>query len=263
MPNFAANLSFLFQDLPFLDRFEAARRAGFRAVEYLFPYEHDPATLAGLLKRHGLTQALFNLPPGDWAKGERGIAAFPGREEEFAAGVEKALRYAQALGCERVHAMAGVLPHHVAREDAEKVYIANLKSAAASLALHGIRLLIEPINTRDMPGYFLSTVEEARRIMERVSHPNLLLQLDLYHAQVMGGDLARRVETHLPVTDHIQIANPPDRHEPDDGEINYGYLFSLIDRLGYKGWIGCEYKPRAGTLEGLGWARPFGIGGSA
>jgi len=214
-----------------------------------------------LLKRHGLTQALFNMPPGDWTAGERGIAILPGREGEFAAGIEKALAYARALGCKRVHAMAGVPPPGLSRERAEAVYVANLKGAAAALAPHGIRLLIEPINTRDMPGYFLATVEEARRIMDRVGHSNLALQLDLYHAQIMGGDLAQRIKAHLPVTGHVQIANPPDRHEPDAGEINYAYLFELIDRLGYKGWIGCEYKPRAGTLEGLGWARAYGIGG--
>ncbi len=262
MPRFAANLSFLFQDIPFLDRFEAARRAGFAGVEYLFPYEHSPAELAGHLQRLGLRQALFNMPPGDWAAGERGIAVLPGREREFAAGVEEALGYARALGCERVHAMAGVLPAGVSRADAETAYVANLKAAAARLAPHGIQVLIEPINTRDMPGYFLTTLEEARRIIDRVGHPNLLLQMDLYHAQIMGGDLATRIEAHLPATGHIQIANPPNRNEPDSGEVNYAYVFELIDSLGYGGWIGCEYKPRAGTVEGLGWARAYGIGGA-
>ena len=260
MPDFAANLSFLFQDIAFLDRFEAARAAGFAAVEYLFPYDVPAAELGGRLRRCGLRQALFNLPPGDWAAGERGIAVLPGREPEFAEGVERAIGYAQALGCRQVHAMAGIPPAGASREAAEGVYASNLRAAATKLKSHGIRLLIEPINSRDMPGYFLDTVEQARRVIDRVGSDNLFLQMDLYHCQIMSGDLAERIKANMPVIRHFQIAGVPGRHEPDVGEINYPYLFDLIDGLGYEGWIGCEYRPRAGTVEGLGWARRYGIG---
>ncbi len=253
MPKFAANLSMMFTEAPFLDRFERAAAAGFRAVEYLFPYEHEPATLAGRLDGHGLQQVLFNLPPGDWAAGDRGLAALPGREAEFARSVERALGYAEALRCPQVHAMAGVPPAGVTRGEGDAVYLANLRAAAERLARHGVRLLIEPINRRDMPGYFLATVEEARAVIERVGHPNLFLQMDLYHAQIMGGDLATRIAANLPLIRHFQIAGVPERHEPDGGEVNYAYLFDLIDRLGYDGWIGCEYRPKGNTLDGLGW----------
>lgn len=257
MPKLAANLSMMFQELPFLDRFAAAAEAGFKAVEFLFPYEHEPNRLGELLQRHGLRLVLFNLPPGDWSKGERGLAALPGREPEFAAGVETALHYARALGCPQVHAMAGNAP---ATPAGEALYASNLGRAAERLAEAGVRLLIEPINARDMPGYLLTTVEQARAVIERAHHGNLYLQMDLYHAQVMGGDLARRIEANLPLIRHFQIAGVPERHEPDRGEVRYPYLFELMDRLGYEGWVGCEYRPRAGTVAGLGWARPYGIG---
>ena len=260
MPNFAANLSMMFQELPFLDRFEAAAKAGFKAVEFLFPYDYPAPDIRQRLDRFGLRQVLFNLPPGDWAKGERGLAALPGREAEFNAGVERAIEYATALGCPQVHAMAGV-PLNVSLEQASATYGANLRAAAARFQANGVRVLIEPLNTRDMPGYFLTTAEQARLIIEMVNHPNLFLQMDLYHAQIMGGDLAERTRSHWKLIRHFQIAGVPGRHEPDVGEINYPYLFDLIDSLGYDGWIGCEYRPRGKTLEGLGWARRYGIGG--
>ena len=261
MPKFAANLSMLFPELPFLDRFEAAAKAGFKAVEFLFPYEHEARDIRERLDRFGLRQALFNLPPGDWAKGERGVAIFPDRIDEFADGMNKALDYARALGCPQVHAMAGIVPKELLHAEAVRTYVANLRSAAAKAKTMGIRLLIEPLNSRDMPGYLLATAEQARQMIEQVGSDNLFLQMDLYHAQIMGGDLAERTRAHWPLIRHIQIAGVPGRHEPDVGEINYPYLFDLLDGLGYDGWIGCEYRPRGDTRASLGWARRYGIGG--
>jgi 2-dehydrotetronate isomerase len=261
LPKFAANLSFIFQEVGFLDRFAAAAACGFKAVEYLTPYDHPPEVIAGQLNRHGLVQALFNMPPGDWAAGERGIGALPGRETEFRDGVEKALVYAKATKCRLLHAMAGVLPAGRDRAEAERVYLANLLHAAERLAGEGIAVVIEPINTRDIPGYFLNTTTQAMSVIERVGHPNLKLQLDLYHVQIMEGDLAhgiRALAGHYP---HVQIAGNPGRHEPDVGEINYPYLFDLFDELGYSGWIGCEYRPKGETKAGLGWAKRYGIEG--
>ena len=261
MPKFAANLSFIFQEMGFLDRFAAAAACGFKAVEYLTPYEHPPEVIAEQLRRHGLEQALFNLPPGDWAAGERGIAALRGREQEFRDGVEQALVYAKATRCRLLHAMAGLLPESHDRAEAERVYLANLQHAADRLAAEGLTLVIEPINTRDIPGYFLNTTTQAMSVIERVGRPNLKLQLDLYHVQIMEGDLAHRVRALFDHYPHVQIAGNPGRHEPDIGEINYPYLFDLLDELGYAGWIGCEYRPKGETREGLGWARRYGIGG--
>lgn len=260
MPRFAANLSMMFQEVPFLERFEAAARAGFRAVEYLFPYDYPAADLAARLHDLRLEQALFNLAPGDWSAGERGITALPGREAEFDKSIEQATAYAKALGCPQVHAMAGIPPAGTPRDAAHAVYVANLRLAAAKLQAHGIRLLIEPINTRDMPGFFLSTCAQARQVMAEVGSDNLFLQADLYHWQVMDGDLAEKLRANAPVIRHVQIAGNPGRHEPDVGEINYPYLFGVLDEIGYAGWVGCEYKPRGKTLDGLGWARPYGIG---
>lgn len=259
MPKFAVNLSFMFQEVPFLDRFEAAARAGFSGVEYLFPYEFPADDLAKRLKTLGLQQVLFNLPPGNWGAGERGIAALPGREAEFEKSVEQALRYAGALGCAQVHAMAGIPPAPAPRETCEAVYVQNLRFAAEKLKTHGIRVLIEPINTRDFPGYFLHTQAQARRIIEQVGSDNLFIQMDLYHCQIMEGDLAEKIKANLGVISHFQIAGNPGRHEPDVGEINYSYLFDLMDELDYRGWVGCEYRPRSETLAGLGWARRYGI----
>ncbi len=257
MPKFAANLSMLFPEMPFLDRFEAAAKAGFTAVEFLFPYEHDPAALRALLEKFTLKQALFNLPPGDSDKGGRGLAIFPDREDEFAAGLDRALDYAQTLRCRQLHVMAGVVPSSLTHAEAARTYVGNLRMAAAKAKALGVRLLIEPLNSRDMPGYFLSSAEQARLIIDEVGSDNLFLQMDLYHAQIMGGDLAERLRAHWPLIGHIQIAGVPGRHEPDVGEINYPYLFELIDELGYKGWIGCEYRPRGATLDGLGWFQPY------
>lgn len=255
MPRFAANLSFLFADLPFLDRFEAAANAGFEAVEYLFPYEHPANEIAARLRNNGLTQALFNLPPGNWEAGERGLAAIPGRETDFGAALREALDYADATGCKLLHAMPG-LRHH----GADRVtYIRNLTKAATVAANHGVTILIEPINTRDIPGFFLNTTGEARAVIHEVGEPNIGLQFDLYHRQIQEGDVAMAIREFGGLAQHYQIANPPDRGEPDDGEMNYKFLFRLLDDIGYTGWVGCEYKPRGSTLDGLRWAENCGV----
>ncbi len=260
MPKFAANLSMMFNEADFLERFEAAARAGFKGVEFLFPYAWPAAELAERLARHGLTQVLFNLAPGDWDAGERGIAVLPGREGEFQDTVGKALEYAGTLGCTRLHAMAGLAPGDAGRTAMEKTYIENLRFAAGACAERGVHLLIEPINSHDMPGYFLNFSAQARRIIEEVNSDNLFLQYDIYHMQIMEGDLAATIGANLGIIRHFQLAGVPGRHEPSVGEINYPFLFDFIDEKGYEGWIGCEYRPRAGTGEGLGWARPYGIG---
>jgi hydroxypyruvate isomerase len=259
MPNFAANLSMMFQEEPFLDRFAAAARRGFRGVEFLFPYEYPVAEVKARLRDNNLTQALFNLPPGDWSIGERGVAIFPGREAEFRGYVAQAIDYARGIGCEQLHVMAGMVPAGAERDQLERTFIENLRYAAAQMKQHGIRTLIEPLNTFDNPGYFLTTIDQARRLMELVGSDNLFLQLDLYHRQMMQGNLAQTIEAHLPASCHMQIAGVPGRHEPDVGEINYPFLFDLIDRLGYQGWIGCEYRPKSGTANGLAWAQAYGI----
>ena len=255
MPRFAANLSFMFNEVPFLDRFEAAAKAGFKAVEFLFPYEHPAPEIAARLKANGLTQALFNLPPGDWARGERGLAAMPGREAEFVAAVKTGLAYAEATGCRRLHAMPG-LRHHGADR---KTYIANLKQAARMAADAGVDIVIEPINTRDIPGFFLNTTGEARAVIYEVGAASLGLQFDLYHRQIQEGDVTMAIREFGHLAKHYQIANPPDRGEPDDGDLNYRYLFKQVDESGFDGWIGLEYKPRGATLAGLKWAESCGV----
>lgn len=257
MPRFAANLSMLYQQHDFLDRFAAAARDGFEAVEYLFPYDYAVQDIADRLQSNRLTQALFNLPPGDWAMGERGMACHPGREAEFAQSVQTALPYALATGCRKLHAMAGLLPANVTPEQARATYITNLRAAARVLAPHGITLLIEPINTRDMPGYFLNYQQQAHDIVAEVGEPNLKVQMDFYHCQIMEGDLTRRLQKHFTGVGHIQIASVPDRHEPDAGEVNFAHLYAELDALGYDGWIGCEYRPAADTSAGLAWLRPY------
>jgi 2-dehydrotetronate isomerase len=257
MPRFAANLSMMFNEVPFLERFGLAAGAGFPAVEFLFPYEHPPEEVGRALEHHGLQQALFNLPPGDFAAGERGIASLPGREEEFREGVHKAIVYAAATGCRTLHCMAGLLPEGASRADREKLYVENLRWAAREVGRHGITLVIEPINTRDIPGFLINYQAQGRDIIERVGEANLKLQLDLYHCQIMEGDLAKHIEAFFDITAHIQIAGVPERHEPDRGEINYSYLFDVLDEKGYGGWIGCEYRPRGRTEEGLGWFAPY------
>jgi hydroxypyruvate isomerase len=253
MPRFAANLSFLYTELPFLDRFAAAAADGFKAVEYLFPYEYPPEVLAEQLDRHGLVQALFNLPPGDWAAGERGMAILPGREAEFAAGVEQALVYAQALRCQRLHAMAGIVPVGADVQALRATYVRNLRAAAERLAPFGITLLIEPINTRDMPGYYLNYQQQAHDLVAEVGAPNLQVQMDIYHCQIMEGDVSTRLRRHLAGIGHVQIASVPLRQEPGSGELDDLYLFRLLDELGYQGFLGCEYRPRVGSSAGLDW----------
>ncbi|WNJ99351.1 hydroxypyruvate isomerase [Thalassospiraceae bacterium LMO-JJ14] len=253
MPRFAANLSMLFGELDFLDRFEAASEAGFRGVEYLFPYAYDPDVLASRLQAFGLQQVLHNLPAGDWDAGERGIACHPGRVEEFHQGVHEAIRYATALGCTQLNCLAGVLPEDADPDVAHATFVSNLKYAAMKLKEAGICLLIEPINTRDIPGFFLNATSQARAYLDEVGADNLFIQYDIYHMQIMEGDLAPTIRDNLDVIKHIQLADTPGRHEPGTGEINYGFLFNYIDELGYDGWIGCEYKPAGDTREGLGW----------
>ncbi|HEX3139860.1 MAG TPA: 2-oxo-tetronate isomerase [Rhizobacter sp.] len=257
MPRFAANLSLMYGEHAFLDRFAAAQRDGFAAVEFLFPYEHPPERLAGLLQAHGLQQVLLNASPGDWAAGDRGLACLPGREAEFRASIAQALEYAQALACPRIHVMAGLAAVGTDRTALQDTYLRNLAWAAQQAA--GIDLLIEPINRRDMPGYFLNRQDHAHDVVLEVGAPNLKVQMDLYHCQIVEGDVATKLREYLPTgrVGHIQIAGVPERHEPDLGELNYPYLFELIDTLGYKGHVGCEYRPRGETSAGLAWLRSF------
>lgn len=257
MPRFAANLSMMFGEVPFLERFAAAGEAGFEAVEFLFPYEHPPEELARRLRAGRVQNVLFNMPPGDWGAGERGIAALPGREREFRQGVALALRYAEALGTPSVHAMAGLVPAGADREACRATYLENLRFAAHELAPKGITLLVEPINGRDMPGYFLQTQAEAHAIREEVGAPNLRVQMDLYHAQIVEGDLTVKLRRWVKDVGHVQIASVPDRNEPDRGELSYPHVFRVLDELGYAGWVGCEYRPAQGTVAGLGWFAPF------
>ena len=259
MPRFAANLSMMYTEYDFLDRFAAAAADGFEAVEYLFPYEYPAATLRAELTEQGLTQALFNAPPGDFAAGERGFASVPGREREFADAFAHALDYAGELGCARVHVMAGIVEPGEDRARRESVYLHNLEVAAVAAAGVGVDVLIEPINQRDIPGYLLSRQDEAHRIVGEIGAPNLKVQFDLYHCQIVEGDLTVRLRTDLPTgrVGHLQIAGVPDRHEPDLGEVDYRYLFGVLDELGYDGWVGCEYRPRAATSAGLQWLRGY------
>jgi hydroxypyruvate isomerase len=253
MPKFAANLSMLFTEIDFLDRFAAAAKAGFKGVEYLFPYAYPEETLVQRLKDNGLVQVLHNLPAGNWEAGERGIACHPDRVEEFKQGVAQAIDYATALGCPQVNCLAGKVPEGVDLAAARKTFVDNLRYAAAELKKAGIRLVIEPINTFDIPGFFLSRTDQALAIIEEVGSDNLRVQYDIYHAQRMEGELANTIRTHLDAIGHIQLADNPGRNEPGTGEINYPWLFRHIDKAGYEGWIGCEYKPAGRTEDGLGW----------
>jgi hydroxypyruvate isomerase len=255
MPKFAANLTMLFTELPFLDRFAAARAAGFHAVEYLFPYDYDKEELVARLRTNGLKQVLHNLPAGDWAAGERGIACHPGREQEFRAGVQRAIAYAHALDCPQVNCLAGKLPTGVSADQAHSTLVANLRYAASELANAGIRLLVEPINTYDIPGFFLTRTDQALALMDKVGSDNLFLQYDIYHAQRTEGELAATLQRHLARIGHIQVADNPGRNEPGTGEIYYPFLFRHLDAIGWNGFVGCEYKPRTTTLEGLGWMK--------
>jgi 2-dehydrotetronate isomerase len=261
MPKFAANLSFLFNEVPFIERFAAAAASGFRGVEYLFPYEEDKDSIARALRDNGLENVLFNLPPGDWAAGERGLGALPGREQDFRDGVSRALDYALAAGTKRLHALAGIVPNDADRDRCRQTFIANLRYACEQLAPHGITLLIEPINTRDMPGYFLNYQKDAHGLLAEVGAPNLKVQMDFYHAQIMEGDIISTFRRYLSDVGHVQIASVPERHEPDLGELNYPWLFAMMDEAGYDGWIGCEYRPRESTTAGLGWLQPYQVRG--
>jgi hydroxypyruvate isomerase len=255
MPRFCANLNFLFTEVPLLDRFEASAKAGFKAVEIGNPYEASAGEIAAKLKANGLTLVLINTTPGDAAKGERGRSALAGREKDFDADMEAALAYCAATGCKLIHVMAGLV-HQGARRE---TFVANLKKGARKGAAAGVGVVIEPINRRDIPGYFLNKLPEARAIIHEVAEPNLGLQFDLYHRQVEDGDVAVAMKEYAGLTRHYQIANPPDRGEPDEGEMNYRWLLQQIDASGYKGWVGCEYRPRRGTVEGLGWAAACGV----
>jgi hydroxypyruvate isomerase len=257
MPKFAANLTMMFNEVDFPDRFKRAANAGFKGVEYLFPYPYDKNQLADLLKTHKLAQVLHNLPAGDWAKGERGIACLPDRVGEFQDGVGQAIEYAKALDCKQLNCLAGIAPQNVPAEKARATFVGNLKFAAAELKKAGIRLLAEPINTRDIPGFYLNRTPQALDIFKEVGSDNLLLQYDIYHMQIMEGDLAMTIEKNLKQIAHMQLADNPGRHEPGTGEINYEFLFGFIDRTGYSGWIGCEYKPAAKTEAGLGWIKRY------
>jgi 2-dehydrotetronate isomerase len=278
MPKFAANLSMMYVELPFLDRFEAAAKDGFKAVEYLFPYAFEAKELAARLKNNGLQQVLFNLPPGGvdaasidvaWNAGTRGIACIAGREAEFAAGADLALRYVEALNCPRLHMMAGLLPTNALsiaenKANTRQTYVNNAKHASQLIAKQGINLLLEPINTRDIPGFFLNRQDEAHTLIAEIGEPNVKVQMDLYHCQIVEGDVAMKIRQYLPTGNvgHFQIAGVPERQEPDIGEMNYPYLFDVIDSMGYDGWIGCEYKPKLGgqpngTSSGLGWLKPY------
>jgi hydroxypyruvate isomerase len=255
MPKFAANLTTMYGEHPFLDRFAAAAKDGFRGVEILFPYANEAAELRARLDAHGLEQVLFNAPPGDWEKGERGLASLPGREQDFRRSIERGLEYARVLGNRCMHAMAGLVAPGDDRARHRAAYVANLAWAAREAASIGVTVVIEPINTRNIPGYFLNRQEEAHAVCAEAGEPNLKVQMDLFHCQIVEGDLATRIRRHIAGVAHMQIAGVPERHEPDTGEVNYPYLFRLLDELGYAGWIGCEYHPRAGTSEGLGWLK--------
>jgi hydroxypyruvate isomerase len=256
MPRFSANLSFLFTEVPFLERFAEAAHAGFRAVEFAFPYEYQAKELAAAIKAHKLEVVLFNTPPGNYEAGDRGLASLPGREHEFASSVSTAVRFAHALKCNRLHVMAGVLPHDADADERvrrRRIFVRNLKAACEEAAAQNVTLLIEPLNPRDMPNYLLSTQKEAHAIREEVGMPNLRVQMDLYHAQMVEGDLTEKIRRWLPYIGHFQIAGVPGRNEPDLGEVNYAWIFRLLDELKYDGWIGCEYRPAENTTAGLAW----------
>ena len=257
MTKLAANLTMLYNEVAFLDRFAAAAASGFKGVEYLFPYAYPKDELAARLARHGLTQVLHNLPAGDWAAGERGLACLPDRVGEFQESVGRAIDYATALGCRQVNCLAGIAPEGVDAARLRATFVDNLRFAAGKLGAAGIRLLIEPINTFDMPGFYLSRTRQALDLIRDVGSDNLYVQYDIYHMQRMEGELANTIKAHLRQIAHLQLADTPGRHEPGTGEINYRFLFGFLDAIGYDGWIGCEYKPKTTTAEGLGWIKPY------
>jgi 2-dehydrotetronate isomerase len=258
MPRLAANLGYLFTERPLIERFGAAAAAGFPAVELQFIYDHAPSALRAEIDKHGLTVLGVNTPPGQHASGESGVAAIPGREQEFAALFKQALDYSVAIGACQIHCLAGKVPPEQ-RPAAEKVFIQNIGRAADLAAEKNITILIEPLNPRDRPDYFVNRVEQAADLIGKIGRPNVRIQFDFYHVQIIGGDLIRRFEKHFPVVGHVQIAAVPSRHEPDEGEVNFPAVLEALDRAGYRGWIGCEYLPRTTTEAGLGWARPYGV----
>ncbi len=254
MPQFAANLTMMFTEHPFLDRFDAAAEAGFEHVEFLFPYDHPPEHVGERLRRNGLTQALFNLPAGDWSAGERGLAVFPERVKELREGLERALPYVEATGARRVHLMAGIAPASAATDAA---YRDAIRWCADRVADRGVDLLLEPLNLRDNPGYYLSSFDLAADLIRDLALRNVKLQFDLYHCQIIHGDVTKRMQALMPLIGHVQIASVPSRHEPDDEELNYPFLWAELDRLGYGGYVGCEYRPRGRTEDGFGWFAPY------
>ena len=259
MPRLAANLSMMFNEVPFLDRFDAAAKAGFKAVEFRFPYEFPAAVLRARLDAAGLQQVLFNMPPGDWAAGERGLASLPGRAQEFRDNVKIALDYATTLGCPLIHCMAGIPPAGTSPVTAAALFAANLAWAGEHAKAAGVRLAIEPINHRDMPGYHLNTLAQGAAIVDAIGVDRIGLQFDVYHCQTTEGDITKRLEKLLPVVAHMQIADVPLRNEPGTGEIGWDYVFRRIDELGYTGWVGCEYRPAGDTVAGLAWRARFGV----
>ncbi len=259
MPRLAANLSMMFNEVPFLDRFDAAAKAGFKAVEFLFPYEYPAAELKRRLDANGLKQVLFNMPPGDWAKGERGTASLPGRQAEFREGVKKALDYADALDCRLMHCMAGIPPAGTPFGTAAAMFAANVAWAGEQAQAAGARLCLEPINHRDMPGFHLNTMAQAAGVIAAIGADKVGLQFDIYHCQTTEGDITKRMELHLPIIAHMQLADVPARNEPGTGEIGWPFVFRRVDELGYQGWIGCEYRPAADTVAGLAWRSKFGV----
>ena len=257
MPRFAANLSMLFTEQDFLDRLDAAAKAGFKGVEYMFPYPYAKDQLVERLQKNGLTQVLHNLPAGDWDQGDRGIACQPERVGEFQEGVGQAIEYARALNCKQVNCLAGIALPGTDPEKVRQTFIENLGFAAGKLKEAGIRLLIEAVNTRDIPGFYLNRSAQALEIIDQVGSDNLFFQYDIYHMQRMEGELAATIQQNLARIKHLQVADNPGRHEPGTGEINYPFLFRFLDEQGYDGWIGCEYKPAAGTEAGLDWVKPY------
>lgn len=255
MPRFAANLSMMFTEVDFLDRFGAAADAGFEAVEFLFPYDYPAEEIKARLDAHGLQVALFNMYPGDWAAGEKGLASLPGREEEFRASVDQALEYARALGCPKLHLMAGLADPGSADHRAR--YVEHVRYAADRAAAEGRLIVLEPLNPYNVPGYFLPSVAHVTDLLAEIDRPNVKLQFDLYHAQLTGGDITHQIERLAALTGHVQIASVPERHEPDRGELYYPYVLAVLDRVGYDGWVGCEYVPAAGTQAGLGWLEAY------
>ena len=259
MPRLAANLSMMFNEVPFLDRFDAAAKMGFKGVEFLFPYDFPAVEIRKRLDDNGLTQVLFNMPPGDWAGGERGMASLQGRQGPFRDGVKRALDYAAALDCKLVHCMAGIPGPAVAFGTAAALYASNVAWAAEQASAAGVRLCLEPINHRDMPGFHLNTMAQAAAVIAAIGAEKVGLQFDIYHCQITEGDITKRMELHMPIIAHMQLADVPARNEPGSGEIGWPYVFRRVDELGYQGWIGCEYRPAGDTVAGLAWRQAFGV----